>query len=82
MASEQGTPETVQLSLKRREDLTVAELRSLPWFKDHSDEAVAAIIETAKRFTKVVLYLYTMAKDKQSRKKVFDTTINPKKKAA
>ena len=76
------TAESVPLSLKRREDLTVEELKKLPSFIDHSDEALAAIIDAVKGFTRTILYIHTKEKGIRTRNQVIDITTNPQKKAA
>ncbi|WP_118950499.1 hypothetical protein [Taibaiella helva] len=82
MAKEQAGGARIDLSLKRKEDLTVSDLKGLPWFKDHNDEALAAIIEAAKCFTRAILYLHTRTGMLQYNKKAIDLIITPKKKAA
>ena len=79
MASEHLTSNAVPLSLKRREDLTVEELKNLACFKDHSDETLAAIIEAVKGFTRTILYIHTKDKGMQSRNQVIDLTTNPQR---
>jgi hypothetical protein len=72
-------------SSKRREDVTVAELKDMPCFATHSDEELASIIEAAKIFSRAVVTIH--AKETANRKgkaksKTIDLNKNLQKKAA
>ena len=82
MAEERNEGSEIELSLKRKENLSVDELKSLPWFKDHTDERLAAIIEAAKCFTRAILYLHNRRTMLPYNKKTIDLSVTLKKKAA
>lgn len=70
-------------SLKRKEDVTISELRTLPWFVTHSDEELATIIEAAKIFSRAIVALHSKDNSKTNKKsRTIDLIANPQKKAA
>ncbi len=72
-------------SLKRKEDVTISELRTLPWFVTHSDEELATIIEAAKIFSRAIVALHNKEIDNSKTNKksrTIDLIANPQKKAA
>ncbi|HTN44820.1 MAG TPA: hypothetical protein VL098_00625 [Flavipsychrobacter sp.] len=44
-----------QLLLNRKEDFTIEELRNIGCFEGYSDERLAELLDTIKRFTKITL---------------------------
>ena len=82
MESQNLISDAYPLSLKRKEDLTVDELKRLPAFALYSDEDLAAILETVKRFTTILLPITRKEAKRQGMTKVIEITSHYKKKAA
>lgn len=85
MKSDNRTSGTIPLSRKRREDVTIEELKNLPCFAAHSDEELAAIIEAAKVFSRAVVAIHvkeTANKKATKKSKTIELITNPQKKAA
>ncbi len=76
---------TLQTSTKRKDDVSVAELKSLPCFATYSDDELASIIEVAKIFSRAVVAIHS--KETANRKTAKKATAialntNSQKKAA
>ena len=86
MTTQNLTPNyTFNTSSKRKEDVTVAELKSLPWFATHSDDELASIIEAVKIFSRAIVDIHareTTNKRTTMKSTVIDLNVNPLKKAA
>lgn len=78
-------PINYPLSMKRKEDVTVEELKSMPGFAEQTDEELTAIIETVKIFSRAIIAIHARQSAEQKRtKKTRSIPLNPnlKKKAA